>query len=516
VTRFAEWFGRLSTGIKILSIITLALLPLGLIALIASLAATRTAELQRSTDLHVAAAESSRRLNTQIAADLGAMRGAANAIAAGGQPTNVCRQLNTVFAAHARRVLPFAVFGPASAPLCASPAFTPSRPSTINPDLRPDGVLTPDTLDVSVPADRGAAVVVVRYPAATLSSFAQPSMLGVPYALSLSNPRTSLSLRSLSSGLPLGSETVAAPVGLLDLTISISAATVSLGATGILLTFLPLLMWASAALIGFFVVDRLLIRPLRTLRLAVASHVPGMPFTLPPIRTPAREIRELGETFAQFGNEISQHGAEMTAALADQTKATREVHHRVKNNLQVIASLISLHARGPHSPDANTAYAAIQRRVDALAIVHRNHYAELDADGIDIKALLGELATNLRAGAGNGAPAISISAPRFSVGQDNAVAIAFLLTELVELSMTLDPAAPIAIVVADGDPGDKARLELTSAALRTSPAMTERLAGRYARVLEGLSRQLRARLDHDGATGRYSIGFAVVPPREIN
>jgi two-component system, sensor histidine kinase PdtaS len=353
--------------------------------------------------------------------------------------------------------------------------------------------------------------VFARYPAATLAMFAQPSTLGVPYALSLSTERATLPLRSPAGGLPLGSETVGSPVGVLDLTLGISAADVPFGTTEALLTFLPLLMWASAALIGFLVVDRLLIRPLRALRLAVASHVPGTPFKLPAVRTPAREIRDLGETFAQFGDEISQHDAKMAAALADQTKATREVHHRVKNNLQVIASLISLHARGDHPPEAATAYAAIQRRVDALSIVHRNHYAELDADGIDIKALLGELATNLRAGVQDGttAPAISISAPRFGVSQDSAVAIAFLLTELVELSMTLDPAAPIMIAVNDGNEPTKARLSLASSALKGTAVMKERLAGRYARVIEGLARQLRAPLAQDESSGTFAIEFPV-------
>jgi two-component system, sensor histidine kinase PdtaS len=514
VPSLVERFGRLSTGIKMFSIITLALLPLGLIALVASLAATRTADLQRSADLRVALTESSRKLSAELAADISAMRSAADAIAGGTATEDVCARLSAIFAAHARRVSQFAVFGPASAPLCASRSFAPSRPSTLSPDSSPVASLTSDTLDVAVPAGRGAAVVFVRYPAATLAAFAQPSTLGDPYALSLSSERATLPLRSPSGGLPLGSETVISPVGLLDLMLSISAADVPFGGTEALLTFLPLLMWASAAIIGFLVVDRLLIRPLRQLRLAVASHAPGTPFKLPLVRTPAREIRDLGETFAEFGDEISQHESKMTKALADQTKATREVHHRVKNNLQVIASLISLHARGPHTPDAAVAYAAIQRRVDALAIVHRNHYAELDAGGIDIKALLSELATNLRAGAGPDAPAISISAPRFGVSQDSAVAIAFLLTELVELAMTLDRSASIAIAVDSSDVLGKARLSLTSSALRGGAAMTERLAGRYARVIEGLSRQLRAPLDHDEEGGCYSIAFPVAADHE--
>ena len=512
----ADRFGRLSTGIKMLSIITLALLPLGLIALFASLDATRTADLQRSADLRVALTESTRKLSAELASDISAMRSAANAIAGDVPTEDVCDRLSTIFAAHTRRVSQYAVFGPSSEPLCASPGFVPQRPSTIDPDNRSQAKITVHTLDLSVPAKLGAAVVFVRYPAATLASFAQPSTLTVPYATTLSTDSANLALRTLDGGLVLRSETVASPVGLLGLTLSISAAGVPFGATEAFLTFLPLLMWASAALIGFVVVERLLISPLRDLRLAVARHVPGTPFHLPDVRTPAREIRELGETFARFGVEISQNEIELAAALADQTKATREVHHRVKNNLQIIASLISLHARGPHSPDAMTAYAAIQRRVDALSIVHRNHYAGLDADGIDIKALLGELAANLRAGvtASAAAPAISISAPRIGVSQDSAVAIAFLLTELVELSITLDPAAPILIGIEDSDIPDKARLSITSAALQATPAMTERLAGRYARVIEGLSRQLRAPISHDQATGRFAIDFAIVMPSE--
>jgi two-component system, sensor histidine kinase PdtaS len=82
----------------------------------------------------------------------------------------------------------------------------------------------------------------------------------------------------------------------------------------------------------------------------------------------------------------------------------REVHHRVKNNLQVVASLLNLHARGAKTEDASAAYASIQRRVDALAVVHRNHYAELEENrGVALKPLISELGANLRANAPAGA-----------------------------------------------------------------------------------------------------------------
>eukprot|EP00456_Euglypha_rotunda_P050746 TRINITY_DN40879_c0_g2_i2.p2 TRINITY_DN40879_c0_g2~~TRINITY_DN40879_c0_g2_i2.p2 ORF type:complete len:169 (+),score=51.57 TRINITY_DN40879_c0_g2_i2:113-619(+) len=148
-------------------------------------------------------------------------------------------------------------------------------------------------------------------------------------------------------------------------------------------------MWFAAAAIGWFVVNRLLIRPLVLLRRVVAAYQPGE--VLEPmqrVRTPAQEIVALGETFREISEDVATHEAEMAEGLDTQRKLTREVHHRVKNNLQIIASLISLHARSAHEAVAIEAYASIQRRVDALSVVHRNHFAELEENrGVGVRPL---------------------------------------------------------------------------------------------------------------------------------
>src|SRR3546814_3602585 len=61
---------------------------------------------------------------------------------------------------------------------------------------------------------------------------------------------------------------------------------------------------------------------------------------------PSQEIRELGEAFRTISRTVALHEADLAEGLIRQTKLTREVHHRVKNNLQVISSLINFHARG--------------------------------------------------------------------------------------------------------------------------------------------------------------------------
>ena len=68
----------------------------------------------------------------------------------------------------------------------------------------------------------------------------------------------------------------------------------------------------------------------------------------------------------------------MAEALEGQRRLVREVHHRVKNNLQVVASLLNIHGRSADSPRPGPLMSAIGRRVDALSVVHRNHFAEIE------------------------------------------------------------------------------------------------------------------------------------------
>jgi len=195
-----------------------------------------------------------------------------------------------------------------------------------------------------------------------------------------------------------------------------------------------------------------------------------------------------------------------------QTKLTREVHHRVKNNLQVISSLINFHARAAKGQEATDAYASIQRRVDALAVVHRHHYAEMEENrGLELRSVIGELAANLRATAPAEAKGIGITleVEALLVTQDVAIAIAFLLTEIVELAITCNAAAQIRISIKAAEGAERAVLRVSSPALISNPVFEVLVEKRYGRVLQGLARQLRAQLHHDPLVGAYETSIAI-------
>src|SRR4029453_1576841 len=111
-------------------------------------------------------------------------------------------------------------------------------------------------------------------------------------------------------------------------------------------TLLPLLVWGVAALLSWYLVKRLLILPLGRLKKAVLTYQPGDDrLELPEKLGPAAEIHELGQAFERAVERIEESEKQMADALSGQRRLVREVHHRVKNNLQVVASLLNIHGR---------------------------------------------------------------------------------------------------------------------------------------------------------------------------
>jgi two-component sensor histidine kinase len=514
---FARRFADLPTGIKMLAIISVALIPLGLIALLASLQSNRTADLQRRADLRVAITEVSRKLGGELGADISALAVAADMVAVGGMNEEACSRLQIILNSRAAKPSGIAVIGPDRSVVCGSRQYQSTAAPFLPEPSAPRAVFKDGGVDIRVFSKTGTAAAVAHYSVNAVASLVQPIGIPIPYSLALLGDSDQLTLATHQSSYLSPTEKFETPVGLLGLSLRMSVERAPISATELLLTFLPLLMWASAAAVSFLVVDRLLIRPLAQLRAGIAGLQPGELYSVPKIRTPAREIRELAETFERVGKNLTAHEIELAGALANQTRLTREVHHRVKNNLQVIASLISLHARGVPPGETANAYASIQRRVDALAIVHRNHYAELEDGGISMKALIDELATNLRAGfaVNRLAPAIMTTTPSLRVSQDVAVPIAFLLTELTELSMANDPTAPLSISVSIANAPHRAILSIQSAGLRASDALTNKLDARYGRIITGLSRQLRVPLIHDGQAGLYEIEISTLNQDDV-
>ncbi|GBU18917.1 signal transduction histidine kinase [Methylobacterium sp.] len=90
--------------------------------------------------------------------------------------------------------------------------------------------------------------------------------------------------------------------------------------------------------------------------------------------------------------------ADLSAALEQKTALLHEVDHRVKNNLQVISSLILLKARRTPEGEARDALQGIAERVGALSTAHRMLYSAGDATRFNLQDFAADLLSDLNAG----------------------------------------------------------------------------------------------------------------------
>ncbi|WP_137861206.1 MULTISPECIES: histidine kinase dimerization/phosphoacceptor domain -containing protein [unclassified Sphingomonas] len=501
---------QLPTGAKVFLYLIVCLLPLALIALFTTLQSTRNADTEARARLGAAASESSSVLRDILVNHVSQLADALAALEANPHDVPACTRLAGTFATTAGAR--FSITDSEGRVICGQRFRAEDRAGLQHRQVRT--VLEDDGMTLRI-GGRTGSTATAFYSKATLAAVTQPSGFVPEYGAALVQHGERLVLRRLEGAGPLDRrETIPSDLGIDGLKLEMSMLGTPITSPMIINTVVLVLMWLAAAGISWFVVDILLIRPLRRLRASVGAYQPGEVIDIKRFGDmPAAEIRELGDTFREISRTVKEHEADLAEGLVRQTKLTREVHHRVKNNLQVIASLINFHARSARSEEASEAYASIQRRVDALAVVHRHHYAELEENrGLDLRSVIGELAANIRATAPERAQGLGVTldVSPVLVNQDVAIAVAFLLTEIVELAMNCNPAAQLRISIKPIDDDEhRALLRVSSPALIESPALEVLVENRYGRVIGGLARQLRTKLHHDPLSGAYEAAIAI-------
>jgi two-component sensor histidine kinase len=85
----------------------------------------------------------------------------------------------------------------------------------------------------------------------------------------------------------------------------------------------------------------------------------------------------------------------LESAIEARDAAMKEIHHRVKNNLQIINSLLSLQSRKVKDPAALAVLDDARARINALSLIHRSLYEHTDIRSVEVKSFFSELATHL-------------------------------------------------------------------------------------------------------------------------
>ncbi|MFP7569515.1 sensor histidine kinase [Marivita sp. S2033] len=165
--------------------------------------------------------------------------------------------------------------------------------------------------------------------------------------------------------------------------------------TGTTLLF-PFVMWAVGIIVAVISLNRLVLRHISDLgrrmrRFADERNIQSSK----EIQEAPNEIQTINETFESMADQLLRDEADLQNAIYEREVLLKEVYHRVKNNLQLISSIINMQVRQLKSPEAVTALRQFQDRVNSLASVHRALYQEPSLTKLRVDVLIGELVTQV-------------------------------------------------------------------------------------------------------------------------
>jgi two-component sensor histidine kinase len=155
---------------------------------------------------------------------------------------------------------------------------------------------------------------------------------------------------------------------------------------------LPIFAFGLALACVWVAADRVIVRWLAYLDRIAAIYARGR-FTVRPLqaeRAPP-EVRALAHTLDIMAETIAGRDQALRDNLAQKDALMREIHHRVKNNLQVITSLLNMQQRALSDPAARAAMSNTRQRIGALALIYRALYQGPDLKRVDLRSFLEEL-----------------------------------------------------------------------------------------------------------------------------
>jgi PAS domain S-box-containing protein len=124
---------------------------------------------------------------------------------------------------------------------------------------------------------------------------------------------------------------------------------------------------------------------------------------------------------------------ELERAVAEKEILLKEIHHRVKNNMAVISSLLSLHEREIEDPATREVFKAMRSRIKTMSLVHEQLYRSGDFEHVDLGSYVDQVASSIFQSQDDASGRISVHRDISSVtlGLDSAIPCGLILTELV-------------------------------------------------------------------------------------
>ena len=134
---------------------------------------------------------------------------------------------------------------------------------------------------------------------------------------------------------------------------------------------------------------------------------------------------------------LSEKNLVIEKSLHERESLLKEIHHRVKNNLQIISSLLSLQSKSLTDTDAQGAISESRNRVKSMSLIHEQLYQEDTISGVDMKDYIQRLVNSLTSSYGLDTERVEIKivADNILLDVDSAIPLGLIINELVSNAM---------------------------------------------------------------------------------
>ncbi|NBF40257.1 MAG: PAS domain S-box protein [Spirochaetes bacterium] len=124
--------------------------------------------------------------------------------------------------------------------------------------------------------------------------------------------------------------------------------------------------------------------------------------------------------------------AAVEASLREKEVLLQEIHHRVKNNMQIISSILSLEIGNLSDPEVRQALQVSQNRIRSMALVHEKLYRSSDLARVDIAEYVSDLCSDLESLSADGSDlTLELDTDELHAGVDFAIPFGLIVNELV-------------------------------------------------------------------------------------
>ena len=279
----------------------------------------------------------------------------------------------------------------------------------------------------------------------------------------------------------------------------------ALGAGSLPAWLFPLLMWAMSLAVAYFAVHRLVIRHVRLLVQRMRDFARDRTVAGPSELDAPAELREIETGLSELTEKVLRDEAEAEDRIHEQKVLMKEIHHRVKNNLQLISSIINMQMRQLESPEARMVLGRVRDRVLGLATIHRNLYEASDVTGIAADGAIRDIVAQLARTAGSGrAQEVALDLDPVLLYPDQAVPLSLFVTEAVTNALRHGGAGAGAVTVALKS-GDGAALLRVENVLAPDVPTHGASGGLGNRLIKAFATQLDGKLDVERTERRYAV-----------